>query len=260
MRSAVTLLVLVGLTYLGLCAFMFATQRSQIYFPTPATTHPHARVLQLPSDGEQVKVWNVPRPGSLALIYFGGNAEDTAGNIDDFSLAFPDHSLYIANYRGYGGSTGRPSERALLADALALHDHVRDRHEDVVVMGRSLGSGVAVHVASERPVDALVLVTPYDSLVNVARAHFPFLPVGLLMRDRYDSAAWAARVTEPVFVVIAADDQIIPRARSDALVNAFQVGQVRLTTIPEVGHNTLDRAPEYLQSVAAFLREQSVKE
>ena len=259
MRGAATLLVFVGVVYLGLCAFMFATQRSQIYFPTRESAHPHARVLRLASDGEQVKVWNVQRPGSRALIYFGGNAEDTAGNIDDFSVAFPDHSLYIANYRGYGGSTGRPSERALLADALALHDHVRDRHEDVVVMGRSLGSGVAVHVASERPVGALVLVTPYDSLVDVARSHFPFLPVGLLMRDRYDSAARAARVTAPVFVVIAGDDQIIPRARSEALVNAFRVGQVRLTTIPEVGHNTLDGAPEYLQSVSAFLREQSVE-
>lgn len=259
MRPIMSVLAIAGLVYLGLCTFMFATQRSQIYFPTPEVEHPAAQALRLESEGESLKIWHLPRPGNAALLYFGGNAEDAAGNIEAFSAAFPDHSLYLANYRGYGGSTGRPSERSLLIDAVTLHDYARARHDDVVVMGRSLGSGVAVHVASERPVDGLVLVTAYDSLVNVARSHFPFLPVGLLMRDRYDSAGRAALVTAPVLVVIAGDDEIIPRARSEALVSAFPAGQARVVTAPQVGHNTLDRSPEYLQAVSAFLRERAAE-
>jgi pimeloyl-ACP methyl ester carboxylesterase len=120
-------------------------------------------------------------------------------------------------------------------------------------MGRSLGSGVAVQLAAERPVEPLVLVTAFDSLVNVAREYFRWLPVGLLMRDRYDSVRRAAEVKVPVLVVIAGNDEIIPRQRSRALVEAFAPSQVQVEVVPGVGHNTLDLSPRYLQSVAAFL-------
>jgi pimeloyl-ACP methyl ester carboxylesterase len=253
MRTLVFLLAVVGVVYVALCAWVYARQRSQIYFPVAASHAVGAQALWLESQGERLKVWTVLRPGSRALLYFGGNAEDVGGNIAEFSAAFPEHSLYLVNYRGYGGSSGRPSEAALFADALAVYDRVRAQHPDVAVMGRSLGSGVAVFVASERPVDRLVLVTAFDSLVNVARAHLRWLPIGLLMRDRYESASRAGRVTAPVLVVIAGEDEIIPRARSDALVTAFAPGQVQVVVVPGVGHNTLDLLPQYLESIRAFL-------
>jgi len=255
MRTVVSLLVPAAVVYLGLCAYMYAAQRSLIYFPTPETHHSSAQADRLESHGESLKIWNVPRPGPRALIYFGGNAEDVAGNVESFSAAFPDHALYLVNYRGYGGSTGRPSEPGLNADALTVYDHVRTRHSDISVVGRSLGSGVAVYLASERPVDRLVLVTAYDSLVNVARKHFRFLPVGTLLRDRFDSASRAPEVKGPVLMVIAGDDEIIPRARSEALAAAFPPEQVRVEVIRGVMHNSLDLSPEYLGSVRAFLTE-----
>jgi uncharacterized protein len=255
MRTVVSFLVTAAVVYAGLCAFMYATQRSQIYFRTPESHYTGAQAVQLTSQGEHLKIWTVPRNGSKALIYFGGNAEDVAGNIDVFSGAFPDHSLYLVNYRGYGGSTGRPSEEGLFADALAVYDHVRAQKSDIAVLGRSLGSGVAVYMASQRPVARLVLVTAYDNLVNVARAHFPYLPVGLLMRDRYDSASRAREITAPVLVVIAAEDEIIPRGRSEALVAAFPPGRVRIEVITGVMHNTLDLSPAYLGTVRRFLAE-----
>lgn len=122
-------------------------------------------------------------------------------------------------------------------------------------MGRSLGAGVAVHLASERPVHRLVLVTPFDSLARVAQSHMPWLPVRWLMKDRYDSASRAHSIRAPVLAVIAAEDEIVPRARSDALVNAFRPGQVRVVVVPGAQHNTLDLSPKYLQSVRAFLAE-----
>jgi len=253
MRGVLPFVGLITAAYLVLCAWVFFTQRAQIYFPTPAVEHPGAQVLWIESQGERLKVWVVARPGSRALLYFGGNAEDVAGNIDLFSAAFPDRSLYLVNYRGYGGSSGRPSEAGLVVDALAVFDQVQTRHAEVAVMGRSLGSGVAVQLAAARPVERLVLVTAFDSLVNVAREYFWWLPVGLLMRDRYDSVSRASQVEAPVLVVVAGEDEIIPRVRSDALAAAFAPGQVQVAVVPGVGHNTLDLAPEYLGAVGRFL-------
>lgn len=255
MRTVVSFLTITAVAYLAFCGWLYAIQRSQIYFPTTRTPHPSAQQVRLESQGERLDVWVVPRAGSLALIYFGGNAEDVSGNIDVFSEAFPVHALYLVNYRGYGGSTGRPSEPALFADALAVYDFVRSRHPEISVMGRSLGSGVAVYLASQRPVARLVLVTAFDSLVNVAREHFRWLPVGLLLRDRYDSASRAREVTAPVLVVVAGEDEIVSRARSQALAAAFAPGQVQIRVVPRVTHNTLDLAPEYLGAVRTFLEE-----
>jgi len=253
MRALASLLVLAAAGYMALVAFVYANQRSQIYFRTPESLHPLAQVLWVDSEGERIKVWVVARPGSRALLYFGGNAEDVAGNVDLFTEAFPDRSLYLVNYRGYGGSGGRPTEAGLRADALAVFDHVRRERAEIAVMGRSLGSGVAVQLASERPVERLVLVTAYDSLVNVAREYFRWLPVGLLLRDRYESATRANEVEAPVLIVIAAEDEIISRERSEALAAAFTPGQAQVEVVPGVGHNTLDWSPAYLQAVRRFL-------
>ena len=121
------------------------------------------------------------------------------------------------NYRGYGRSGGRPGERQLLADALLLYDRVTRRPDvdpgRVAVMGRSIGSGVAVYVARERPVLGAVLVSPYDSVAAVARDAFPYLPVPLLLRHRFEAASWAAGVRAPLLALIAGDDRVIdPRA------------------------------------------------
>ena len=253
MRTLLTFLVIAAIGYLALVAFVYVTQRGQIYFPTAESQHRHAQPIWIDSEGERIKVWSVPRPGSRALLYFGGNAEDVAGNIDHFAEAFPDRSLFLVNYRGYGGSSGRPTEADLRTDALAVFDHVRREHAEIAVIGRSLGSGVAAHLASERSVERLVLVTAYDSLVNVAREYFRWLPVGLLLRDRYESATRANEIEAPVLIVIAGEDEIISRARSEALAAAFTPGQVQVEVVPRVGHNTLDGSAAYLEAVRRFL-------
>ncbi len=253
LRSVLPFVGAVAVAYGVLCAWVFFTQRGQIYFPTPVSAAPGAQVLWVESQGERIKVWTLPRPGGRALLYFGGNAEDVAGNVELFATAFPDRSLYLVNYRGYGGSSGWPSEPGLVVDALAVFDQVQTQYAEVAVRGRSLGSGIAVQLAATRPVERLVLVTAFDSLANVAREYVRWLPVGLLMRDRYESARSAAEVSAPVLVVIAGEDEIIPRERSDAIAAAFAPGQTHVVVVPNVGHNTLDVSPLYLQSVAAFL-------
>jgi pimeloyl-ACP methyl ester carboxylesterase len=224
-----------------------------MYFPARETEAPGAAALRVEVDGARLKVWAVERAGPDALLYFGGNAEDVAANVAPFSAALPARSLYLVNYRGYGGSTGSPSEPALVADAVALYDRLHARHANLCVMGRSLGSGVAMQLAAARPVACLVLVTPFDSLLNVARHHFRWLPVGLLLLDRYDSASRAGSVTARTLVVIAEEDEIVLRERSDALVAALPPGRTEVLVLEQAGHNDLDAAAEYLVRLQRFL-------
>jgi pimeloyl-ACP methyl ester carboxylesterase len=252
LRQVLLLLLIPAGLFAGLCLLMFLTQRSQIFYPVRESTAPGATTMRFEVDGAEVRVWAFSRPSRAALIYFGGNAEDVGASIGRFADRLPEHSLYFVNYRGYGGSTGEPSERALVGDAIAVYDHLRTRHEEIHVLGRSLGSGVAAQLASERDVGRLVLVTPFDSLVNVARAHYPWLPVGLLMRDRFDSERRAASIASETLLVVAGDDEIIPRARSDALAGAFRTNP-RVVVLEGARHNGVDLDPRYLDEVASFL-------
>ena len=195
MKRAVGSFVAVGaFVYAAVCAGLYVGQRSLLYQPTPESQSTRANVLRLETAGATLKVWHIARGSDHAILYFGGNAEDVAWNIEPFEALFPGTDVYLVNYRGYGGSTGSPSEAALLQDAEAVYDRVRASHAAVSVIGRSLGSGVAVHVASARDVRRMVLVTPYDSVMNVAKAQFAIFPVALLLEDTFDSSPAYARV------------------------------------------------------------------
>ena len=251
------LLLLFALVYAGLCAALFATQDSLIYFPTPAAPGASENTLRLAVDGAELQVSVRSHAGPNALIYFGGNAEDVSRSLPSFSAAFPDHALYLLHYRGYGGSSGRPSERAIHADAIALFDHVSADHPNVSVLGRSLGSGVAVRLASQRPVRRLLLITPYDSLVGVAAGHYPLLPVHWLMRDKYESVEHAANIAVPTLIVAAEHDEVISRASTDRLLARFERGVAALVVLPGTGHNSISNSRLYLETLRAGLGEPS---
>lgn len=225
-----------ALGYGGLCLVMFMIQRSFIYFPQPAAD-PTGR-LELMVDGKRVLVAHRPHPGPRALIYFGGNAEDVSITRSELSALLPHTALYLLHYRGYGGSEGSPSETALRADAQALYAFVARRHSQVSVAGRSLGSAPAVHLAATQPVQRLVLLVPFDSLVAVARDAMPWLPVSLLLRDRWDAAAEAPLVRASTTIVAAAFDDVVPSVHARVLHAAFQPGVAELVVVSDLDHNT----------------------
>ena len=187
-----------------------------------------------------------PTNGPRALIYFGGNAEDVSFNMPSFSAGFPDSAIYLLHYRGYAGSSGRPSEQAIFADALTLFDQVHGKHPDVEVVGRSLGSGVAVYVASARPVTRLVLVTPFDSLLELAAAQFPYLPVKWLLLDKFESWKYAPLVTAPTLIIAAEHDEIVPRASTQLLQSRFKSGLASFHVIAGTGHNDISESASYI--------------
>ena len=233
------------LAYVALCVALFAMQRSLIYFPQAGSAAPGASTLVLNVGDAQVRVTTHPAAGATAVIYFGGNAEDVSLSFPLLRAAFPDDALYLLHYRGYGGSTGSPSESAIVADATALFDNVRAQHREIVLVGRSLGSGVAVHLASLRPVRRLVLVTPYDSLQELAAAQFSFFPVRWLLRDKFESWRYVAGVTAPTLIIAAENDEVIPRASTESLYRRFRPGAAASSVVRGAGHNTISDSADY---------------
>ena len=250
MQKVLSVILLLGLGfYAAACLALFFFQRGLIYFPPALGAYPAPRTSTLEVPGAVLKVSERPLAGGRALVYFGGNAEDVTASLPLLARAFPDRALYLLHYRGYTGSTGKPSEQALVADALALVDRVAGAHKDIVVVGRSLGTGVAVQVASQRKVERLVLVTPFDSLAGLAAQQFPYFPVRWLLRDRYASMQYAPQVTAPTLLLVAGQDEIIPLRSAEALLSHFPQGVARLRVIDGVGHNTISESPDYIPSL-----------
>ncbi len=229
--------------YVGLCSLLFFTQRSQMYFPTNGRASTPTIVLQ--REDVNLLVSTRTQEGDRAVVYFGGNAEDVSRTVPELGSVFPESSIYALHYRGYGGSEGSPSEAALIEDGLALLDQVHTRHPHITVIGRSLGSGVAVQIAARRPSKRLVLVTPFDSMVAVAADHFPLFPVRLLLRDRYESNQFAAQIQVPVTLIVAGNDRIVPPARALNLAKAFSSTQPEVVMLEQAGHNDIDAFPGY---------------
>ncbi len=240
--------------YVGLCLFFFIFQRSFIYMPTLAMPM-HDRALLLEVPGARVRVSSQPLNGPKAIIYFGGNAEDVAHTVPELAAAFPDRAIYAMHYRGYSGSTGRPSEAALRSDARAMFKMVHDNHPNVMVVGRSLGSSLAIQIAAEEPVSGLVLITPFESILRIAQRVAPFVPIRLLLRDPYESWRFAPRVTCPTLLIAASHDEIVPPADTQRLFDAFPPGVATLQTIDGTDHNSVSGTPEFLDALVNGLSE-----
>lgn len=266
--------------YLLACIGLWAQQRRLLYFPTPAATDLPAAQTVLENVGEKLRIWQLthgtdhpanhqadhqpqetdnpsPAHSELAILYFGGNGEAVELNIPEFQHHLvdsqPQADVYLMNYRGYGGSSGKPTEQGLYSDALALYDHIRERHQRIAVIGRSLGSGVATYVAAHREVDKLVLITAYDSIMAIAAERFTVFPVRFLMQDKYLSANRAPSIKAPTLLLTAEDDTIIPGKHTAALKAAFPATQVQEKVFLDRHHNDIQADPDYYGAVVDFL-------
>ncbi|MNX45722.1 putative aminoacrylate hydrolase RutD [compost metagenome] len=248
-RTLVLLVVIPAAVYLALCVALFVFQRSLIYYPQPRAVGSAETLLTLPVDDAQVLVSVRPYDGPKALIYFGGNAEDVSRSLPAFAEAFPDHALYFMHYRGYGGSSGSPSEEAIARDAMTLFDKVYADHPQITVVGRSLGSGVAVRLASSRPATRLLLVTPYNSLEELAARQFRWFPVQWLLKDKFESWRYASHITVPTRLIAAEHDEVIPGASTQRLYGHFAKGVAAMQVIKGTGHNSISDSPEYFKAL-----------
>jgi uncharacterized protein len=188
-----------------------------------------------------------PAPDTPLLLGFGGNAWDGAAVLLYLARVFPEHEVAAFHFRGYAPSTGRTSAAALMADAVAIHDHLAA--ERLVAVGFSIGAGPAARLAAERPVAGVVLVTAFDSLSELARTHYPWVPVRWFFRHRMEPAADLAGAGVPVALITAERDTIVPAQRTDALRRALPT-LVYDETIP-AGHNDIYDRADFIEALRA---------
>jgi uncharacterized protein len=259
-----SLATILAVVVIGFPLLMFLVQDRLLFFPQPLAEsrraeiknrHPAVGEIVLESENQKLHAWHVrAAPGKPLVIYFGGNAEDVSWMLEDAATRAPGVGWLLVSYRGYGASEGSPSEASISADALKWHDYAVQNlgAKEIVAFGRSLGSGAAVFLASERKLASVILVTPFDSLVEVAKHHYPYLPVGLLLRHRFDSAGRAPKIAAPLLCIGAARDNVIPVVHARRLYEAWG-GPKRWILIEEAGHNGTDGAPVFWRSITAFL-------
>jgi len=243
------LLTFAAVFYLGFVALLYVMQRSIQYFPEAFRTAPNAagfpeaeEVVLDTADGERVIVWHVPPRGDKPVfLYFHGNGASLRWRLDRFRALIADGSGLVAlSYRGYGGSSGRPTEAGLIEDGAAAYAFTaaRYRPERIVIWGESLGTGVAVAIAGDKPVGQVVLQSPFTSAVDIGTQRYWFVPVQLLMKDQFRSDLRIGKVTAPVLVMHGDRDGVVPFAFGQRLYDMISAPK-RFVPFPGAGHDDL---------------------
>jgi hypothetical protein len=247
--------------YGGLVAFLYVTQRSLQYFPERFRTAPAAagmpeaeEVTLDTADGEKVIAWHVPpRDDKPVIVYFHGNGASLRWRVDRFrALTREGFGLVALSYRGYGGSTGHPTEAGLMQDAQAAYAFavVRYGARRLALWGESLGTGVAVALAAEKPIGRLVLEAPFTSAADIGARHYWYMPVRLLMKDQFRSDQRIGQVTAPVLVLHGEQDTVVPIAFGERLYAMIKTPK-RFVRIANAGHNGLGEVA--IEAARSFL-------
>ncbi len=246
-RAAGRIVALAAAIYLAAAGYLFVFQRDYVFEPEGTLELPAERGLSLvevvtfnTADGTPLTGWyRQASPGRPTVLYFHGNAGNISGRSKRFGeIAASGFGLLAVSYRGYPGSGSSPSEAALFSDALEVFDWLAERTQNIVIHGESLGTAVATYVAGERPARALVLEAPFTAALDIAAATYPWLPVGLLMRDPFLSRENILRVEEPLLIVHGTDDQMVPVAHGRRLFEMAHEPK-RLAIIEDGTHSDL---------------------
>lgn len=241
---------LLGITaaYLAVCGVMYFNQRRLMYFPDSRRVSPAelglggvSEITLATPEGERLVAWYAKaKPGEPTLLYFHGNAGSLATRVDRVrKYVERGRGILMLAYRGFGGSTGQPSEAANIADAKLSYDYLIKNGllpEDIILYGESLGSGVAVQTAAVRPAGGLVLDAPYTSLADVAAQRYPWVPVRWLMSDSYRSDLYLSKLKLPVLVVHGDRDDTVP-VEMGRKVYELAGGLKELAVIKGAGHS-----------------------
>jgi len=250
--------------YCGLLLLVYLGQRALQYFPERARTPPAAsglpeaeEVVLDSSGGERVIVWHIPPRGEKPVVlYFHGNGGSLRWRVDRFrALAADGNGLIALSYRGYGGSSGRPTEKGLIDDALTAYAFAAAHYpaSRLALWGESLGTGVAVALAAQKPVGRIVLESPFTSIADIAAQIYWFFPVRLLIKDSFRSDLLIGTVTAPFLILHGDKDSIVPIALGDQLYKLITAPK-RFVRFPGAGHNEL-AAYGALEAARQFLSE-----
>ena len=262
--------------YLAVCSYMYLRQQSLVFNPSPDDVAlsidevPRAELLQLTTpDGETLKAWWVPpAPGHPVYLYFHGNAGNLLGSFTNphgraerfEGLTRAGAGLLALSWRGYGGSSGSPSEAGFHTDAETADNWLREHHSDapVILFGESLGTGVAVQLAATREFAALVLDSPYTSIADVGAGRYPWLPVHLLSKYPFESALFAPQVTEPVLIQHCREDKVVPYEQGRTMFSVLGSSEKMFHTVEGQCHvpSILFELPQLRELESRFTQKQ----
>jgi fermentation-respiration switch protein FrsA (DUF1100 family) len=259
-----SVLLIVIVLYLGIVAFMYLQQRSLQYFPARTGTSPQDLGLsgvteeRVPTpDGETIVLWYAPaQPGKPTVLFFHGNGGEIAGRHERFAfLQAQGLGVMFVSYRGYGASTGTISEQGLVTDALAAYDVLRGKGvaaDSIMLLGESLGTGVAIQLAAQRPVAAIALEAPYTATVDIAADVYWWLPVRWLMKDQFRSRDYIGQIKVPLLIQHGDADRVVPVAQGRALFDMANEPK-QLVIIPDAGHGMIGDPQVWAREAAFFL-------
>ena len=259
------LVVVVAVGYVAIAALVWLAQERLMFYPGPVSrpAQPPAgwrlEDVRFTAAGGTRLAGVLVRPDAARgplVIYYGGNAEEVTAYAGQAAQSYGARAALFVNYRGYGDSEGRPGERALVADAIEIFDWAARRPDvdatRIALHGRSLGTGVAVQVASARPARCVVLTSPFASARAVAAEIYPWLPVKLMIRHPFDSGAIAPALRMPALFLMGEADDLIPMRHSERLADAWG-GPVERVRLEGFGHNDIGIHPRYDEAIQAFL-------
>jgi fermentation-respiration switch protein FrsA (DUF1100 family) len=241
------ILLLAALAYLAVCTGMYVFQRRLMYHggsQRPVAPEGVAERTLHTRDGLDLLAWYLaPAPGRPVVLLLHGNAGNLNHRIPRLApLAARGWGALFVEYRGFGGNPGAPSEEGLHLDALAGYEALAGLGipaDRIVIWGESLGTAVASRLATEKPAAALVLESPFTSMLDMGRRIYPYLPVGLLLKDRFDTLARIGGIRMPLLVVNGALDTLVPPAMGTRLLEASGAAAKALRTLPRSGHNEM---------------------
>ena len=261
--------IIMGIIYLAICTLLYVKQDDLLFHPQPNTQQEVAEILKATPEFDTLSfVMNDSNRtcGYISkdtikeklplVLYFGGNAEEVS-HLSDFKKYFPNTVMVLMNYRSFGLSKGFISEKTMFSDALEVYDKLIVNPEidanKVIVIGRSIGTGVATYVSSQRKTNATVLITPYENMIDVAFEKYPFVPISLLIKHRFESDKYAPTISSPMLALISANDQIIPKHHAYKLKEAWK-GKTEALEVNE-DHNSIMHNEDVWKKIEGFVKE-----
>jgi len=254
-------LLFLAIIYLFSCTALYVLQDKLIFFPPQPVDDVYQSVkkneIQFNVNNEILHGWKVDlnATGTKTILYFGGNAEDVV-YLNHEAKEFNVRQSISFNHPGYGKSSGKPSQKNLYDNALLIYDLILKEYQltskDIIVVGRSLGSSVATYLAAHRKVAGLILITPFDSIENIASKQYKFFPVKYLLKHPFSTVEYISRVQIPILMLAAYEDEIIADENLQNLRN--KAGEKnRLVQYPDVGHNTIQTHNNYYNEINEFI-------
>lgn len=261
--------IVILVIYIGICTLLYFSQDNLLFHPKPTNRAEIAKIIQsnpgfdtisfTMKDGNRTYGFlskdTVPGKQPLVL-YFGGNAEEVS-HLMEYRHYFPNSVMAMINYRSFGLSKGIISEKTMFSDALEVYDQLitnpKVDADKIIVIGRSIGTGVATYLSSQRKIRATVLITPYENMIEVAFEKYPFVPIGLLINHRFESDLYAPKIVTPMLALISTNDRVIPKHHAYALTKAWK-GSTSALEVNE-DHNTIMNNKAVWKRIEAFVEE-----